>query len=174
MIFKQARRVTFTTVDNKALRDPRLSFKATGLLAFLLSLPDEWTPNSNHLAGVKTDGRDSVRAGLRELEAAGYLVRTRRLLPNRTFDWLIEVHEHPVPMDGKPVHGEVKTGLPWTGNPTSGNPAPGNPSSKEALRLTTDEGTIMNGEDDENPLSMTAGAERLRSIRQGKQQKKAS
>lgn len=61
MIFKQQKRKTYTVIDNGALRDPGLSFKATGLLAFLLSLPDNWRPNTRHLSSIKTDGR-GIRA----------------------------------------------------------------------------------------------------------------
>lgn len=154
MIFKQTRRKTFTMVDNEAVRDKRLSFKATGLLVFLLSLPDEWEPNSNHLASIKTDGRDSVRAGLRELEDMGYLIRERKVLPNGTFDWVIEVYEKPQTMDGKSGHGERKTGSPVTGNPTTGKPSTENPSSKESLRLLTDE--LLSSDDEIERFSTPA------------------
>lgn len=168
MIFKQAKkRQTFTMVDNKALRDPKLSFKATGLLAYLLSLPEEWTPRSNHLASIKTDGRDSVRAGLRELEEVGYLVRTRRMAPNGTFDWLIEVHETPQTMDGKSGHGERKTHQPGTGSPASGEPSTDNPSSKESLRLLTDE-LLISDEDEQQRFSVKPPISALRDAVNGK------
>lgn len=67
----------FTILDNLTLRDPRLSWKARGLLAYLLSMPDNWRTNADHLVHCGPDGRDSVRAGLRELEAAGYLERRK-------------------------------------------------------------------------------------------------
>jgi hypothetical protein len=147
VIFKQkGKRKTFTTVDNRLLRDKSLSFKATGLLAFLLSLPDEWRPNSRHLAGIKTDGRDSVQAGLRELEAAGYLVRTRTRDSGGTFEWTIEVYETPRP------------GFPATVKPATGEPATENPANKESLRLLTDETTIIEGAADwlEEPTPFAA------------------
>jgi hypothetical protein len=123
VIFKQkGKRKSYTVVDNRVLRDATLSFKATGLLAFLLSLPEEWSPNSRHLAGIKTDGRDSVQAGLRELEAAGYLRRTRTRLPSGLFEWVIEVYETPRP-----------------GFPATVKPATENPANKKTLRLLTDQ-----------------------------------
>jgi hypothetical protein len=58
------------------LTDPHLSFKARGLLAYLLSLePDELVTSAETLATVGRDGRDAVLSGLRELEDRDYLER---------------------------------------------------------------------------------------------------
>lgn len=165
MIFKQAgHRRDYTVVSNKVLRDAKLSFKATGLLAFLLSLPEEWQPRSNHLASIKTDGRDSVRSALRELEEAGYLARSRRLAPNGTFDWLIEVHETPQTSDGKPADGNGReTHQPGTGYPVTDEPVTDNPSSKESLRLLTDQ--VLNSDRDANGRFTTAMPDEVKAQR---------
>lgn len=63
----------FTVIRNRTLRDSRLSFKATGLLAYLLSLPDGTTMSRQELAKVKRDGQDAVMTALRELRNAGYI-----------------------------------------------------------------------------------------------------
>ena len=65
----------YTVLQNEALRDPRLSFKARGLLAYMLSLPPEWNFSVSGLSRASRDGKDAIRSALRELEAAGYLVR---------------------------------------------------------------------------------------------------
>jgi hypothetical protein len=72
-IIRQRRKHHFVQIPNETARDERLSWKATGLLCYLLSLPDNWNINLQHLASVKRDGRDATRAGLSELEEAGYL-----------------------------------------------------------------------------------------------------
>lgn len=77
MIVRRPRYHRFTVLPDEALNDERLSWKARGLLAFLLSKPDHWRTTSAHLAKVAPDGRDAVRAGLTELEDAGYLVRRK-------------------------------------------------------------------------------------------------
>ena len=63
----------YTVMANYHLRDKRLSFKAKGIMSFMLSLPDEWDYSVNGLSVFATDGRDGVREALRELEKTGYL-----------------------------------------------------------------------------------------------------
>lgn len=65
----------FTIVSNGALRDERLSWKARGLLAYLLSMSTGWNTSVERLAGVAPDGSAAVKSGLVELERCGYLVR---------------------------------------------------------------------------------------------------
>lgn len=77
MIVRSKRRDRFVVIGNETIRDRRLSYKARGILAYLLSLPDNWRISSQYLSTVAPDGRDAVRTGLQELEATGYLVRTR-------------------------------------------------------------------------------------------------
>ena len=55
------------------LTDKNLSWKAKGLMAFFLSSPDRLKLNLLDLGDQSSDGRDSLRAGLKELEDAGYI-----------------------------------------------------------------------------------------------------
>ena len=57
----------FVTIDKTCLKDDRLSWKAKGLLCYLLSLPDDWDIYVSELINHAFDGRDSTAAGLREL-----------------------------------------------------------------------------------------------------------
>lgn len=65
----------FTIISNAALRDERLSWKARGLLAYLLSMDTGWETSVRRLATVSPDGKTVVETALAELEAAGYLER---------------------------------------------------------------------------------------------------
>lgn len=67
----------FAQIHNAALADGRLSFKARGILAFLLSRPPGWKTSAERLAKSGIDGERAVKSGLKELEAHGYLKRTR-------------------------------------------------------------------------------------------------
>ena len=59
-------------IDNRPLRDDRLSWKARGLLAYLLSQPHDWKINAKHLASIGPDGPRAIQSGLKELAAIGY------------------------------------------------------------------------------------------------------
>lgn len=67
----------YTVVNNTIIRDKRLSWKAKGIWLYAFSRPDDWTFHINDLINQSTDGTDSVRNGLKELEDAGYLKRER-------------------------------------------------------------------------------------------------
>lgn len=65
----------FVQIRNDVIRDRRLSYKARGLLAFMLSFPDNYRITSESLADASDqDGRRAVLSGLEELRDLGYLV----------------------------------------------------------------------------------------------------
>lgn len=81
MIRLSARRGGYTVLDN-SLFSAGLSFRAMGLLAYLLSKPDNWQVSVSQLVeqvanSSHPDGRDAVYAVLAELRAAGFIERTR-------------------------------------------------------------------------------------------------
>lgn len=47
------------------------------MLCTMLSLPDDWEFSENGLQAILKDGQTSVRSAIKELEAAGFLSRTR-------------------------------------------------------------------------------------------------
>lgn len=67
----------FTTVENSIFKDGRLSLKAKGLFCYMLSKKDGWSFSSERISMDNNDGRDGVRAGLKELESHGYLARVK-------------------------------------------------------------------------------------------------
>lgn len=58
-------------IPRSVLRDQRLTFGARGLFGFLWDLPNGWEIRLAHLAALGPEGRDAVRARLRELERVG-------------------------------------------------------------------------------------------------------
>jgi len=77
MIIRKAKVQKFTQIDNASIYDASISWKAKGILLHILSRPDNWQFYESEMCNHATDGRDSLRSGIKELEAAGYLVRTR-------------------------------------------------------------------------------------------------
>ena len=76
-ILRVANRKQFAVISNVTLQDTRLSWKARGVLAYLLSLPDDWVIIVEDLVSRAPDGVDSLRAGLKELEKFGYISKRR-------------------------------------------------------------------------------------------------
>lgn len=68
----------FTIVSNMARNDSSISFKAFGLLSYIMGLPENWDINVDHLVSVRPDGRTAIYSALNELIEAGYVVRRRR------------------------------------------------------------------------------------------------
>lgn len=90
-IRRAPRKANFTVLPNEALTDDRLSFKARGLLAYILSKPDHWKTSSHQLAKVGPDGLTSVRTGMKELQDLGYASLLKQRNSDGTFvsEWLI-------------------------------------------------------------------------------------
>ena len=79
---KRAR--SYLHVPSATVADGRLSFKARGILAYLLDKPAGWDVRSVAIAADSPDGKAAVQAGLRELARAGYYrIERRRLLDGR-------------------------------------------------------------------------------------------
>ena len=68
---------SFAIVPNDAARDKTLSFRSRGILTLLLSHDDGFNITADGVAKEGVEGRDAVRASFKELEAAGYIRRTK-------------------------------------------------------------------------------------------------
>lgn len=128
IIIKRKVRSNFTVLDNNIIRDDRLSWKALGILTYLLSLPPNFKLYLKKLGSLRPSGRDSTRTGLVELQECGYLTiekirdeETGRFLGNF---W--EVTDTPAALENQPSSPE--TDFPNTGFPISDFPASENPS----------------------------------------------
>ncbi|MFF4606123.1 hypothetical protein ACFY12_25705 [Streptomyces sp. NPDC001339] len=74
----------FTVVPTAALEDARLSFRARGVLAFLISKPDAWKVRAESLASAGKEGKEAIKTALRELKDCGYYrVVTERMADGR-------------------------------------------------------------------------------------------
>jgi hypothetical protein len=71
-IHRATKRRQFTIIANETLTDKALSIEARGMLAFLLTMPDDWTIRIEHIAAELRIGRDKTQKIMRELQTAGY------------------------------------------------------------------------------------------------------
>ena len=72
-IIRAPRRHRFVILDQQAVEDTRLSWAARGLLAYLLSRPDDWRVLINDLRKRGDLERDGIYKLLRELRDTGYV-----------------------------------------------------------------------------------------------------
>lgn len=95
----------FVQVPNALVRDERLSFKARGILVYMLSHADGWKADYKALAKAGKEGREAVSSGLVELDALGYRVVSRERRSDGRFDTIVHWYDtpgHNQPVPGKP------------------------------------------------------------------------
>lgn len=76
-VFRVEKNSGYTVMSNHHLRNQELSLKAKGLLSQMLSLPDNWDYTLKGLSLINREKIDAIREAIRELERAGYIVRTK-------------------------------------------------------------------------------------------------
>ena len=110
----------WTQIRNEIIEDSRLTFKATAVLIYILSKPDNWRTSTRHLSTVKKEGIDAVRTAMSELECAGYVQRRR--YQDETGKWCYDtlVYDIPQPVN-KPVRNTSPQVTPRGDNPDGDN-----------------------------------------------------
>ncbi|MEG0780641.1 MAG: helix-turn-helix domain-containing protein [Oscillospiraceae bacterium] len=104
---KSGRKAGFTVIYNSMLKDNRISLRAKGLFAIMVSLPDDWSYTVSGLASHVGVSKDVVRASFRELESVGYLIReqshgNRGKFGGNVYTWQDEAP----PLSGNTDNGE--------------------------------------------------------------------
>jgi hypothetical protein len=122
----------FTIIDNTALRDRALSFRARGILGYVLSNTEGWETSAEAIARMGTEGRDAVRTALNELEAAGYLKRT----PHRGADgkWATDWTMYETPQAEDETAGQDRRWESASDNPRRFNRSGSTASDSQALK----------------------------------------
>ena len=76
MILRVGKKNRFTIVDNETIEHRYISYRALGLLTYLVSKPDDWIVMISELSGNGEDsreGRDAVYTSIKELIEAGFI-----------------------------------------------------------------------------------------------------
>ena len=134
-ILRKQQRTTYTVIDNEAVRNTDLSWRATGLLVYLLSLPDDWSVNVTDLSRRKTDGKTATRSTMQELEDAGYLTIEIEFDGTlRRHIWIVSEEPQQVEMVPEVLDGTAPDG------PTPDGPPP------DALSLLKSEDEVTSNE----------------------------
>lgn len=72
-IFRIKKEKNFVVIDKNLINNSSISWKAKGILIYLLSKPNDWVLIISDIINHSTDGRDAVYSGIKELEKAGYV-----------------------------------------------------------------------------------------------------
>lgn len=145
----------FTQISNGLFRDPRMSAKAKGIFGFISTHRAGWGLTPESIAAAMKDGVSAIKAGLRELEAFGYLVRSQDRRPDGTMGPVVYritdmpssqpvVGNHPAGATCKDaassqVGGESRRSEPVDDNPPADDPPAENRPHKKTNSNDTNE-----------------------------------
>lgn len=71
-VVRREKNTNYTTISNGFIKDRSLSLKAKGLLATVMSMPDDWDFSINGIVSIVKDGRTAVYSAINELKESGY------------------------------------------------------------------------------------------------------
>lgn len=151
-VFRIERTRDYTVMSNHHLRNANLSLKAKGLLSMMLSLPEDWNYTTRGLAKICKEGVDAIGAALRELEAAGYIVRHKlRDRQGRISDTEYVIYE-------QPQLRKPDTDSPDTENPYMDKPDTEKPAELNIEKSKTQKSNTQGSSTDSIPFRETAAA----------------
>lgn len=126
-IIRTEKNTNFVVMDKRFLNNKNLSWKAKGIMSYMLSKPDDWTFYIDELIKHSTDGKSSFRSGFNELKKEGYIQRRKRRKENGTFEWETILTESP------------HTDFPQVDNPSMEKPQMDNRTLLSNEELNNDE-----------------------------------
>ena len=151
-VFRIERTRDYTVMSNHHLRNANLSLKAKGLLSMMLSLPEDWNYTTRGLAKICKEGVDAIGTALRELEAAGYIVRHKlRDRQGRISDTEYVIYE-------QPQLRKPDTDSPDTENPYMDKPDTEKPAELNIEKSNTEKSITYGSSTDSIPFRETAAA----------------
>ena len=148
-VFRVERNTGYTVMSNHHLRNKELTLKAKGLLSQMLSLPEDWDYTLAGLSHINREKIDAIREAVKELEKAGYIVRSRERDEKgrlRGADYVI--YEQPQP----PTSDLPTLENPTLDNPTLEKPTQEKPTLENPTQLNKD---ILSKEQSITDLSST-------------------
>lgn len=112
-VFRVEKNSNYTVMANYHLRDKGLSFKAKGLLSYMLSLPEDWDYSLNGLASVSKEGIKAIKNIIGELKEQGYLKINKIRKENGQYQYEYLIREMPEGIEpeyqkGYTVKGETE------------------------------------------------------------------
>ncbi|WP_415410070.1 conserved phage C-terminal domain-containing protein [Staphylococcus agnetis] len=139
----------FVTVHKDFIHDSNISWKAKGILLYLLSRPDDWQIYETELEQHSTDGLSGLKSGIKELEEIGYIQRKRKRDKSgrlNGYEYLVYEQPHHIRFSnvGKTVNGKTNNGKTVNGksHTTNNNRTNNNLTNNNS---TNNDGNILSG-----------------------------
>lgn len=92
-IYRRRQADPFARIPNVLLCDPSLTWKAKGILCYLLSKPDYWQARERDIEQRGADGATAVSSGLKEIRQAGYAQLVRVVNKGQVVEWRLLVSD---------------------------------------------------------------------------------
>ncbi|HMM07321.1 MAG TPA: DUF6017 domain-containing protein [Clostridiales bacterium] len=131
-VFRVEKTRDYTVMANHHLKNRALTLKAKGLLSLMLSLPEDWDYTLKGLSLISVEGIDAIREAVRELECAGYIIRSReRNGKGQLKGTEYVIYEKPHSSEASPGEEKPAQENPTLDNPTQEEPILGSPALAE-------------------------------------------
>jgi hypothetical protein len=141
-------RKRWVVISKIAIEDTRLSWKARGMHAYLLSRPDNWNVIVTHLMKQSPDGRAIVLACIKELKEAGYITRLGQGKDEQgRFDAIgTTINEEPIFSDDVRTASDNRTRATAFGFPSTVPPSSENRTLMSTEEMSTEERTLSSND----------------------------
>ena len=145
-IYRIHKEDNYVIVDKAFLLNEKISLKAKGLLALLLSYPDNWQFYEAEIVQHAADKANSLSSGLKELIENGYIVR--KLGKDETGKFKgYEYHIYEKPITEKPITEKPIMEKPITEKPITEKPITEKPITEKPI---TENSVLLNNKDTKN------------------------
>lgn len=137
-VFRVEKTRDYTVMANHHLKNRALTLKAKGLLSLMLSLPEDWDYTLKGLSLISVEGIDAIREAVRELECAGYIIRSReRNGKGQLKGTEYVIYEKPHSSEAPPGGEKPAQEKPMLGSPALAEPIQENPTQLNTKGLKT-------------------------------------
>lgn len=120
---KGKRKKDHFSMSTRIFEDKTISLKAKGLLAEMLSFPDEWEYSISGLIQINKESESAITSAIKELEKAGYLIRAEVRDERGRFKYIYSVFDTPQKIEyEKPENTGDNTDLPYPDFPGAEKP----------------------------------------------------
>ena len=162
-VFRVEKTRDYTVMANHHLKNRALTLKAKGLMSLMLSLPEDWDYTLKGLSLISVESIDAIREAVKELERAGYILRSRERNSGQLkgSDYIILTsHTEDGTHVGHP-HWKIQHRINLAGNPALASPVLADPTQDNPTQLNTNRATTNSSK---TQIENTHAANRINQI----------